>query len=131
MKNVIVSDEGIQVRGNARGSIVVTFGLIFIICWIMTYFGTLKVFGVSIGQPFLILGVLLLLIGTITSLIGRKTIYLEVKEDKMYAYTSGAQHQYYIIPLERIAYVAKVHKQRSRNTEVFVVAINNGLMSNK
>lgn len=124
MKNINIDNGHLTVNGNAKGSNIITFGLVFILCWMVTGFGYTKIMGVNLGLIFLVLGILCLIAGVVFYLFGRKKCYLEIKDNVLYCYSTGIPTQYYKISLRRISYLTHIHRQKSRNTECFVVVLN-------
>lgn len=123
MKNINIDNGHLTVAGNAKGSNIITFGLVFIICWMVTGFGYIKIMAVNLGLICLVLGVLCLTLGGVFYLFGRRKCYLEIKDNVLYCYTTGIPNQYYKISLRRISYLTHIHRQKSRNTERFVVVL--------
>jgi|GEM_PF-1949407 len=124
MKNISIDNGHLKVRGNAKGGGFTTFGLVFILCWIMTGFGYSTFLGVNIGLFCLVMGGICLIIGALSALFVPKKLYLEIKNEMMYVYSTGTMRQYYQIPLSRISYLTHIHRQKSRNTELFVLVLN-------
>lgn len=124
MKNINIDNGHLTVDGNSKGSNIITFGIVFIICWMVTGFVYSKIMGVNLGLIFLVLGILCLIAGVVFYLFGRKKCYLEIKDNVMYVYTTGTSKQYYKISLNRISYLTHIHRQQSKNTECFVVVLN-------
>lgn len=124
MKNINIDNGHLTVDGNSKGSNIITFGIVFIICWMVIGFGYTKIMGVNLGLIFLVLGILCLIAGVVFYLFGRKKCYLEIKDNVMYVYTTGTSNQYYKISLNRISYLTHIHRQQSKNTECFVVVLN-------
>lgn len=117
MKHVIFTPTGLVVKGNAQGSVIITFALISGIIFLILGRN-------PAGFGFLGLGLLLLLIGLIQAMVSSKRIYLEISQEMLLIYPTGKTSMRYEVPLVRVSYLTHVHRQRSGNTDVLTLKLN-------
>lgn len=119
MTGMTLEGKHLIIRGNAQGSIAMTFGLIALI--IIPF---LWMFSFIVALISLFVGILLLLAGFIQKLRSRKQKAFEIKNDVIYIFPDGHENMRYEIPLSRVSYLTQKHRHKSGNTEILTLILN-------